>query len=153
MQTILSPYRLLPITTFFGGSFLLHLLWENLQAPLYVGFTSFRQHFWICFKATWGDLLFMLLMYAVLAIVHQDPLWLTKKSTYAHPATWIMTLLLGVLLAVNVELWAVYVAGRRQYEDAMPLVPILHVGLTPILQMLIIPLAILLFTSRFSRSA
>ena len=95
----------------------------------------------------------MLLMYAVLAIVHQDPLWLTKKSTYAHPATWIMTLLLGVLLAVNVELWAVYVAGRWQYEDAMPLVPILHVGLTPILQMLIIPLAVLLLTSRFSRSA
>lgn len=44
--------RWLPVAAFFGGSFLLNLLWENLQAPLYVGYTSFAQHFWICFKAT-----------------------------------------------------------------------------------------------------
>ena len=152
MKTTLFGNRLLPVSIFFGGSFLLHLLWENLQAPLYKGFTSFQEHFWICFKATWGDLLFMLTIYAALAIVHRDPFWIADRVTYAHSTTWVIALLIGVLLAVNFELWAVYVDHRWQYTEAMPLIPILQVGLTPILQMLIIPLVTLLLTSRFSRT-
>ncbi len=101
---------------FMGGGFILHLLWENLQAPLYASFTSLRDHFWICFKAAWA-----------------------------------ITLLIGVLLAVSFELWAVYVDQRWQYTQSMPLIPVLQVGLTPVLQMLIIPLVTLLLTSRFSR--
>ncbi|MDO8648882.1 MAG: hypothetical protein Q7R81_03800 [Candidatus Peregrinibacteria bacterium] len=140
---------LLPPVLFFGGSFTLHLLWENLQAPLYEGFDSFPQHFWICFKATWGDLLFMLTIYAALAIVHRDPFWIADRSTYAHPATWIITLLIGVLLAVSFELWAVHIDHRWQYTEAMPLIPILQIGLTPVLQMAVIPLLTLFLTSRF----
>lgn len=144
---------LLPFIVYIGGSATLHLLWENLQAPFYEGFISFQQHFWICFKATGGDVLFMLILYATLASVHRDPFWIAKRSAYAHPATWIITVLLGVLLAVSFELWAVYVAHRWQYAEAMPLLPILHIGLTPILQMMLIPLVSLLLTFRFSRPA
>ena len=39
---------------------------------------------------------------------------------------------------------------RWQYTEAMPLIPILHIGLTPVLQLLLIPLAVLLLTSRSS---
>ena len=151
MKTILSHHRLLPISVFFGGSFVLHLLWENLQAPLYEGFTSFRQHFWICFKATWGDLLFMLLIYAALAVLHRDMFWIADRSAYSNPATWIISVLIGALLAVSFEFWAVYVDHRWQYTEAMPLIPVLHIGLTPVLQMLLIPLAVLFLTSRSSR--
>ena len=70
-----------PPALFFGSSFILHLLWENLQAPLYVGYTSFSQHFWICLKATaTGDLLFMLIIYAVLALVHRDLFWVANRA-------------------------------------------------------------------------
>ncbi len=145
------PHRLRAMIAFMGGGFILHLLWENLQAPLYASFTSLRDHFWICFKAAWGDLLFMIAIYAALAIVHRDPFWVSDRATYAHPATWAITLLIGVLLAVSFELWAVYVDQRWQYTQSMPLIPVLQVGLTPVLQMLIIPLVTLLLTSRFSR--
>lgn len=151
MKTTLSGDRLLPMSVFFGSSFVLHLFWENLQAPLYEGFMSFQQHFWICFKATWGDLLFMLTIYATLAIIHRDTFWVADRSRYAYPATWIIALLMGVLLAVSFELWAVEVDHRWQYTEAMPLIPILQIGLTPVLQMLIIPLITLFLTSRFSR--
>jgi hypothetical protein len=146
-------HQALPFLAFFGGSFLLHLLWENLQAPLYEGFTSFQQHFWICFNAIWGDLLFMLLIYVALAIVHRDPLWIADKSTYAHPATWVISSLFGTLLAVSFELWAVYVDHRWQYTTEMPLIPVIRIGITPVLQMVIIPVLTLLFTSRFSTRA
>jgi hypothetical protein len=152
-MTFVPAHRWLPVSLFFGGSFLLHLLWENLQAPLYEGFTSFRQHFWICFKATWGDLLFMLTIYAALALVHRDPFWIADRAAYAHTATWVIALLIGIILAVSFELWAVHVAARWQYAEAMPLLPVVQVGLTPILQMLLIPVASLLLTSRFSRPA
>lgn len=151
-KTTLSGDRLLSMGIFLGGSFLLHLLWENLQAPLYAGFTSFQQHFWICFKATWGDLLFMFTIYSVLAMMHRDPFWVADRSAYAHPATWTITLFIGVLLAMIFELWAVYVDHRWQYTEAMPLLPILQIGLVPVVQMLMIPLVTLLLTSRFSRS-
>ena len=129
------------------------MIWfgENLQAPLYEGFTSFRQHFWICFKATWGDLLFMLLIYVALAVLHRDMFWIADRSAYSNSATWIISLLIGALLAVSFEFWAVYVDHRWQYTEAMPLIPVLHIGLMPVLQVLFIPLAVLFLTSRSSR--
>ena len=142
----------MPFIVFFSGSFLLHLLWENLQMPLYAGFETapLQEHFWICFKATGGDLLFMLTIYTALAVVHRDPYWIANRAAYAHPATWIVALLIGALLAVSFELWAVYVDHRWQYTEAMPLVPIVEVGLLPVLQMLVIPLVTLAATSRIA---
>lgn len=93
----------------------------------------------------------MLVIYATLAVVHRNPLWMNDQVTYTHPATWILTPFVGILLAVSFELWAVYVDHRWQYTEAMPLIPLLQVGFTPVLQMIIIPLIALLLTSRFSR--
>lgn len=153
MNAIVNSHWLRPVSVYIGSSFLLHLLWENLQAPLYADFTSFRDHFWICFKATWGDLLFMLTIYATLAIMHRDLFWIADRAAYSHLATWMIAPLIGVLLAASFELWAVYADQRWQYTEAMPLIPILQVGLTPVSQMFVIPLVALLLTSRFSRSA
>jgi hypothetical protein len=151
MNSTMMSTRLSPLSVYVGGGFLLHLLWENFQAPLYAGYTSLRDHFLICFKATLGDLLFMFIIYTALAIVHRDPFWVAERSAYAHPVTWIITLLVSALLAVSFELWAVYVDHRWQYTEAMPLIPILQIGLTPVLQMLLIPLSVLFLISRSSR--
>jgi hypothetical protein len=142
----------LSLTAFFGASFLLHLLWENLQAPLYKGFESFEQHFWMCLKATaTGDMLFMLVIYLALAAVHRDWLWISDATTFKHPATWLIAMLIGLLLAVSFELWAVYVAERWQYAASMPILPILDIGLAPVLQMTFVPTAVLFLSFRFSR--
>ena len=149
---IASPLsrRLLSIAIFFGSSMLLHLLWENMQAPLFVGFESLSQHFWICLKATaTGDMLFMLIIYATLALIHRDALWIAQRSSYTHPATWVLPILIGILLAVNMELWAVHVDHRWVYENTMPLIPVLQIGLTPILQMIVVPILTILISSRF----
>lgn len=53
---------------------------------------------------------------------------------YSHPATWVIPALVGCLLAVSFELWAVYAVQRWQY-GIMPLIPVIRVGVTPVLQM------------------
>lgn len=154
MQHAVPARRLGMIALFFGLSFVLHLLWENLQMPLYAGFehAPLREHFWVCFKATaTGDMFFMLTIYLVLAAVHRDWFWVTDRGAYTHPGTWIVTLVAGMLLAVSFELWAVYVDHRWSYAAFMPLLPIVQVGLTPVLQMILIPAGTFLLVSSFFR--
>ena len=45
----------------------------------------------------------------------------------------------GALVAVLVESSAVHVAHRRTYSPGMPLLPVLNVGVVPLLQMLLLP--------------
>lgn len=140
------------ILVFFGSSFLLHLLWENAQAPLFDGYESFVQHFPICLQATaTGDMLFMLVIYLTLALVHQDMWWPSNPKTYRLPATWILPPVIGILLAVSFELWAIHVAHRWTYAATMPILPILLIGITPLLQMVIVPLLSLSIASRSTR--
>jgi hypothetical protein len=151
MQTKPSPARSSFLCRFFGYSFLLHLAWENAQAPLYEGFTeNLPQHLWACLYATaTGDMAFTLILYGVLALVHQDVWWAANRSNYRHPATWTLPPLIGVLLVVAFELWAIYVVHRWVY-GLMPIVPIVRVGVTPVLQMLVVPTVTLLLCMRKS---
>ena len=128
---------------FFALSFILHLLWENLQAPLFEGYHSFSQHFPMCLFATaTGDMLFMLIIYLVLAMVHKNVWWMSEEKVYHSAATWILPVLIGSLIGISFELWAVYVDHRWIY-GAMPMIPLIKVGLTPVLQMGLIPLVVI----------
>lgn len=134
--------RLLPLVAYFSSAFVLHLAWENAQMPLFEsGDAPFQDTFWMCFKATaTGDMLFMLTLFATIATIHEDIWWLSNRESYLHPATWAVQIVIGVLLAVSFELWAVHVVNRWVY-DSMPLVPVLGVGISPMLQMTLIPVA------------
>ena len=132
---------------FLAVNFVLHLLWENLQAPLYQGYTSFAQHFGICFKAALGDMIFMGIIYGTLALLHRDILWIADQAAYARPSTWIVAVLTGLLLAVGFELWAL--STHRWAYGAMP--TILGIGIFPMLQMIAIPLITLSISRSVSR--
>ena len=138
----------LPVRAFLsylGASFLLHLVWENAQAPLFEGYVSFAQHFPICLVATaTGDMAVMFMLYLLLALAHRNLQWATDARNYAHPLTWILPPVVGALFAIIIELRAVYVLHRWSYGAAMPIVPGLWVGLTPVLQMVVVPLVTLL---------
>lgn len=136
------------IGVFFAASFLLHLLWENLQAPLYHGYTSFGQHFWICLRATaTGDMAVMLALYLALALAHRDLLWASKRTVYTRPITWLLPVILGLIFAVGMEMWALQT--HRWAYAAMPMV--FGIGLLPILQMIAIPPLALFFSRSVSR--
>lgn len=130
---------------YFGGNFFLHLLWENAQMPLFEGYGSFTEHFWICLVATaTGDMIFMAVIYLSLALAHNNVLWVSDPKSYRYPATWVLPMIVGTLLAVSYELWAVMHKAHWYEYGSMPIIPIVEIGLTPVLQMVVVPLAVLI---------
>jgi hypothetical protein len=116
-------------------TFIVNLIWENLQAPLYAGYESFSKHFWTCFRGSLGDVVIVLAFYLLFAGIYCDFYWIKKldarKTTYLVVA--------GALIAIIIE-YAAITAGRWSYA-AMPLLPLSTVGVYPVLQMMILPIA------------
>lgn len=107
-------------------AFLVHVVWENAQAPLYAGYQSLSQHFSICFIGTLGDVFITLLVLAFF--------WLLKRNVPRTGADFLALAIIGFVIAVGIEQNALLL-GTWQYAPTMPLIPYLQVGFTPILQM------------------
>lgn len=101
---------------------LLNMAWEVAQAPLYTCFAEFWSCMALCLRASFGDAVIVLGIYFLLR----------KNLKFYRVAA------LGILIAVLIELHALE-SGRWAYTEAMPIIPILKVGLTPILQMALLP--------------
>lgn len=114
--------------------FLLNLIWENAQAPLYKGYNGFFGHFWICFAASVVDALVLLLLYTLLAMFNHSLYWFLDARVWQHG----FLVIIGGLLAVWFEKWALG-AEQWSYTNAMPVVPSLDVGLLPFLQLMTLP--------------
>lgn len=127
LKSILKIAKLLII------AFLLHLIWENAQAPLYVGYGYFSQHFPLCLVSTIGDVVITL---AVLVFIR-----LLKKDTPQTAFDFLALAIIGFIVAIIIEQNAL-LAGKWSYTSVMPIITFLKVGLTPVLQMtLLLPLS------------
>lgn len=103
-------------------SFILNLVWENLHAYLYTAYQGGPITEFILLRATLGD--------AVMLVV------LAVPFVYMHTFTRRLWLIVpvGVALAVWIEFYALN-AGRWSYNEFMPLIPFVQVGLTPTVQL------------------
>jgi len=117
--------------------FLLHIIWENAQAPLFAGYSSFGKHFPICFLGTIGDVVFTLSVYFGISLLKNDFGWIIRLSRKE-----IMVIaVIGFFWAIGIE-WRALLFERWGYADTMPIIPYFKVGLTPIMQMtLLLPLS------------
>lgn len=113
---------------------LVNYVWELAQAPLFSGLTS-DNVWWHCFVASLGDGLILLLILVIGWCVHRRLDWFMKPGVLGH----IVTAVSGVLIATLIEWVAVHVAHRWSYTAAMPLLPVLNIGLVPLAQMLVLP--------------
>ena len=117
-------------------AFFLNLIWENTQAPLYAGYTGFLQHFLACLRAVAGDVIITLLLFGAAALVTNN----ARRMRKGDIPTAAFIGAAGALVAIIIELHALQ-SGRWSYTDAMPLIPLLNVGLLPVLQLALLPLA------------
>lgn len=113
---------------------LVNYLWELAQAPLFSGLTS-DNVWWHCFFASLGDGLILLLILVIGWCVHRRLDWFMKPGVLGY----LVTAVSGVLIATLIEWVAVHVAHRWSYTAAMPLLPVLNIGLVPLAQMLVLP--------------
>lgn len=121
--------------------------WELIQAPLYAG-VEFPDAIWHCFKASLGDGLLVLFIYASVAGAVQSLDWHRRPAAPAYIAMAIA----GLVVGVAVEWWGLHAAKRWQYSDLMPILPAVGVGLAPVLQMLLLPPIIFIAVRRLARA-
>ena len=137
----------------FTVAFVLNLIWENAQAPLYQGYTSFGQHFWICLPASLWDAGYITIVYLLFTLTTHEWNVIQKSPDQDKSVSWIIMLLpavLGLVTATIIELRALS-EGRWAYTAAMPIVPIIHVGATPFLQLAILSLATYTIVAHYER--
>lgn len=114
---------------------LINYPWELAQSPLYAGMNRFTLVWWHCLVASLGDGLLVVMIYAVGRWALGERFWFERPGLRGYA----LTLMSGLAIALIVEWIAVYVAGQWTYGLRMPTVPVLGVGVAPLLQMLILP--------------
>ncbi|MEO6136116.1 MAG: hypothetical protein ABIP35_13250 [Ginsengibacter sp.] len=124
------------ITTIFLA-FVFNVAWEILQIPLFKGGVYEWQHILFCVLASVADVLTVLLIYFGFALIYKNALWV--KSV--HTTRIILLILTGGAGAVLAEVWHLSI-GTWSYAGTMPLIPIVNVGLSPVLQFMILPILI-----------
>lgn len=131
-------------------SFLLHFVWEFLQAPTYAGMVELNH--WdgikLCTSATIGDVGFALTAFWATSLVSRSREWLLRPT----PFQLLVFVAVGIGLTVGFEYYYTNISLRWTYSDLMPLVPPFGTGLSPLLQWLIIPPLVLWFARRQIKS-
>lgn len=111
-------------------AFLLNWLWEATHAAAYVESTGpFLYRLRHCLPMAGTDALWTLALWIVVTVLMQRPDQARRFATLA---------VLGAASAVAVERVAL-VAGRWSYNTLMPVLPVLDIGVWPVLQMIAVP--------------
>lgn len=122
--------------------FVLDLPWEYVVLPLYTGYERLGSGASLVAWASLGDALYIVLIALAVALVR-------RRFDWTHDARvrdYLLASAFGFFVALAVEYKAFYL-HRWAYAAAMPVVPVLHVGLAPVAQMVLLaPLS--LFLSR-----
>ena len=130
---------------------LLNFPWEILQAPLFEGMAGAPHSTVIsaCLRATVGDMVILLTAHAGVALITRRRLWLSKPS--GGEVAGFMAIGVGITAAIEwlsarghwVQSWV--------YAAAMPVIPVVDLGLSPLLQWVVIPPVAIWFVVRLAR--
>lgn len=121
-------------------SFGLHFVWEFSHVRLYTAFDHWSGGIPVYWLATIGDVLYTLGAFALVSAIKQTYDWVRDMTL----SDYLMLVSLGFLIALFVE-YKGLAFERWQYLPDMPIIPVLNVGLSPVLEMsLLLPLTVFL---------
>ncbi|ALA58058.1 membrane protein of unknown function [Nitrospira moscoviensis] len=111
--------------------------WEvaQSQSDLYVGRDGGSFPWWHCALMGLGDGVLVLAIFFMGRMACGRWNWFERPGLKGY-ATMLVS---GLVISVAIEWLMVYVAFRWGYRESMPLIPWLGVGITPVVQMLILP--------------
>lgn len=133
------------VAAFLLSAFGLHLVWEFVQCgPFYVA-GRFPMTMGGMLHVTVADVGLSALIYGLVAVGLRDASWGRRGSR----AGLIAAAALGAGLAVAIE-WHALTTGRWGYSGWMPKLPILGVGLLPVLQLAVATVLPVWIAQRFS---
>jgi hypothetical protein len=123
------------IAALFVISVPLNFFWEVTQMPLYVEHGNLLKFAVHCIIPSFGDGIIVLMIFAIGSVVMRRVDWFDNPKLHGY----ILMLASGLTIAVFIEWVSVYMIGRWSYTGNMPLLPVLNVGVSPVLQMLLLP--------------
>ena len=128
------------------GAFLLNFPWEFLQVPFFATMSEIPHWDGVvaCTRATLGDAVISLLAYWVASLRAGTRDWLSARrdaGLRAYLAT-------GLVITVVIERTSTGPLARWTYSEIMPVVPALDVGVVPIAQWVVLPLALVYLARR-----
>jgi hypothetical protein len=125
-------------------AFVLNFVWELVQGPLFKGFEYDWKHISFCGLASIVDMLMVLILLFGFGLVHNDVFWVKRLNM----GRVLILILIGFIGAVHAEVWHT-TSGDWSYAKGMPLVPIVDVGVSPVVQFIVLPLLIFLIGRKF----
>ncbi|GHB87569.1 hypothetical protein [Persicitalea jodogahamensis] len=120
-----------------GMAYLLNFAWEVSQGFLYQGYEYDFQHISFCALASVADVFMVFLLLFGFGLIYGDVYWTCHLSPYRIAAL-MAAGGVGAIVAETLHTGR----GSWSYAEAMPLLPWVNVGLTPVLQFTILPLVI-----------
>ena len=115
-------------------AFIINFTWEIIQSPLYnVAYYSV-QHIAFCALASVADVIMVILIYFSFALIYKNPLWIKNLTALRI----FILMLVGAIGAIVAEIRHLS-AGNWAYNKSMPILPVVDVGLAPVLQFMLLP--------------
>ena len=113
----------------------LYFTWEMLQATFFTGMPAH----WlaataICALATLGDGVLVTLVAAAGALLYRDGRWFVPPSVSRYGGL----VAIGVVLQIAVEWVMVHGLDRWGYAPSQPVLPVVQVGILPVLQPIVL---------------
>ena len=127
-------------------AFIVNLAWEVPHSLLYKTTTEMSVSEYVprILQASAGDIVMILIIFAIISLYNNSVKWsiLQKKNI-------ILSILLGIIVSVTFEIYALN-TNKFAYLPSMPLIPLLNVGITPVLQMIVAPLIVFFLAEKIS---
>ncbi len=115
-------------------SFFLNYAWELLQMPLYKNTVFDLKHIAFCGLASVADTIMVLLLYFGFATIYKQPFWIKHINIQRT----LMLVTLGGIGAILGEMRHLS-QGNWVYASSMPILPFVEIGLSPVLQFMLLP--------------
>lgn len=118
-------------------AFLLHLVWELWQVPLFreIGDQPHWRGIKTCTRAAGGDAAISLAAFWATAALTHSRRWIARS----RPGAVAVFIAVGLIVTIVVEWLSTRVLERWAYGENMPVLPLLGTGLAPVAQWLLIP--------------
>ena len=118
-------------------AFVLNFVWEILQLSLYKNNVYDVLHILLFALASVADAIMVVLIYFAFALVYKNAFWI-KNITIPGAFILIITGGIGAVLAEMRHLSK----GDWAYASSMPVIPFVNVGVSPVLQFMVLPIII-----------
>lgn len=133
------------VLNFIFFSYALNATWEWTQSPFFIDTTSsLNLIVWYRIHCSLGDTIILLVGFALLSLNRKSIAWIRNPKV----SDYLVLCLLGVSYTFFSEYINVYVRHSWSYSEYMPLMPLIPVGIIPLVQWVALPPVIVFITKR-----